>query len=301
MVLEIRTADGRLVWQARQARGQASDLDRQAAYLVTDILAGNTDPKQNDIWARQAGAANGPGGTRRRPAAVKTGTTNDARDLGTYGFLPADQERTGPGRRRLDGQQRPFLPARGEAGHLADRGRAAVAGVHARLHGLVAGRARSSPPKDVVRAQIDAWSGGRPGPWTRDTVSEWFIRGTQPGARQAIDPNGLLYRIGCGGWSVDPLQAELGPVSWEADVLNWMARARRGVGVVGRYGSATAYFWGQRSWGGPILGSCVSRPRGQGGGNHGNGKDKGNKEKPPKPDGTPPPPTPPPPAPGAPL
>ena len=32
-----------------------------------------------------------------------------------------------------------------------------------------------SRPKDVVETKIDAWSGGRPGPWTRDTTEEWFI------------------------------------------------------------------------------------------------------------------------------
>jgi hypothetical protein len=156
-------------------------------------------------------------------------------------------------------------------------------------------------PKDVVRTSIDAWSGGRPGPWTRDTTKEWFIRGTQPGARRAIDDDGLLYRVACGSWRVDPLRAELGPASWRDDVANWMARARRGAGVTGRHGSSTAYFWGEGSWGGPIAGSCVRRrdegggrrdDRGgggeQGGGNGGGDKDR----KPPKPETTPPPPEP---------
>ena len=48
-----------------------------------------------------------------------------------------------------------------------------------------------------------------------------------------------------GGWFVDPLKAELGPRSWDDDVLNWMARARSGVGVGGRLDSRTAYFWGE--------------------------------------------------------
>src|SRR2546423_12609252 len=59
-----------------------------------------------------------------------------------------------------------------------------------------------SPPKGVVRANIDAWTGGRPGPWTRDKATEWFIAGTQPGARNAIDPPGLLYTRACRGWRV---------------------------------------------------------------------------------------------------
>ncbi len=55
-------------------------------------------------------------------------------------------------------------------------------------------------------------AGPAPGPGT--TVEEWFIRGTQPGAREAVDRDGLLYRRVCGAWRVDPVQAELGPDRW---------------------------------------------------------------------------------------
>src|SRR4029453_17841091 len=111
-------------------------------------------------------------------------------------------------------------------------------------------------PKGLVAATIDAWSGGRPGPWTRDRTREWFIDGTQPGARHAIDPDGLLYTAACGGWRVDPLKAELGPRSWDTDVANWLYRARRGTGVEGRFDSRTAFFWGKSSWGGTLMGTC---------------------------------------------
>jgi len=143
-------------------------------------------------------------------------------------------------------------------------------------------------PEGVIRAQIDAWSGGAPGPWTRDTREEWFVRGTQPGGRNAADPAGLLYSRGCAGWMVDPLKAEVGPSAWDADVQDWLQRARRGVGGAGRHDSATAYFWGESSWGGPLQGPCrVIRPPqpddddddgGNGNGNDGgeNGNDGGN-------------------------
>jgi hypothetical protein len=112
-------------------------------------------------------------------------------------------------------------------------------------------------PRHIVTATIDKWSGGRPGPWTRDTVRELFIDGTQPGAKHAIDPPGLLYDVACGGWRVDPLKAELGPTAWDVDVASWMARARRGPGVTGRFDSRTAYFWNEHSWGGTIDGPCA--------------------------------------------
>jgi peptidoglycan glycosyltransferase len=294
MVLEVRGPDGRIVWQAGKPAGERA-ISAAAAYLVTDILAGNTDPAQNDIWAEKL-MLRGPGNGKRRPTAAKTGTTNDARDLGTYGFLPP----------RKDGLGLVVGVWLGNSDHSYPRSArpatsltAAAPMWRAFMREYTAKWPITSfkRPKDVVRTRIDAWSGGRPGAWTRDTTQEWFIRSTQPGTRRAIDEDGLLYRVACGGWRVDPLRAELGPASWRDDVANWMARARRGVGVSGRFGSSTAYFWGEGSWGGPIAGSCVRRRDegggrdrgGGGGGEDGRGRDK---KKPPKPESTPPPPEP---------
>ncbi|HUP55635.1 MAG TPA: hypothetical protein VM408_09025, partial [Methylomirabilota bacterium] len=148
--------------------------------------------------------------------------------------------------------------------------------------------------------------GGRPGGWTHDTTKEWFIKGTQPGASKAIDRDGLLYRQACGGWRVDPVKAELGPAAWRADVQDWLNRARRGVGVTGRYDSATAYFWKKDSWGGQLYGACYrpkpkpvyvdrggdkpkgEKPKKDKGGNGGGGAGGGT----PAPEPTPPPPAP---------
>ena len=141
-------------------------------------------------------------------------------------------------------------------------------------------------PKGVVRATIDAWSGGKPGPWTRDTTKEWFIDGTQPGARKAIDIDGLLYSRTCGSWRVDPLKAELGPAGWDSDVADWARRARSGPGRSGQYDSRTAYFWGRDSWGGSIVGACAPR--------RDPGKEPKNHDKPPKERGPNKPPPPPP-------
>ena len=59
---------------------------------MTDILAGNTDPKVNPFW----GQFKITEGNRRRPATLKTGTNNDARDLNAYGYIgaPSTKERT---------------------------------------------------------------------------------------------------------------------------------------------------------------------------------------------------------------
>jgi membrane peptidoglycan carboxypeptidase len=255
MILEIRGPDGKVVWQAPKAEIRQV-LSPEAAYLVSDVLAGNTDRRQNPIWSEKLALANGPEGAYR-PAAAKTGTANDARDLATYGYLAPPEDGAVPG-----------LAVgiwMGNSDHSNPQTREPATSLSAAAplwRAFVRDYTRDWPvsdfrqPSGVVDARIDAWSGGRPGPWTRDTMAELFIDGTQPGAGNEVDRAGLLYRRACGGWRVDPLQAELGPEAWDADVQDWIRRARRGVGVEGEHGSRTAYFWGERSWGGPIIGPC---------------------------------------------
>ncbi len=279
MILQVIGPDGRVVYQAPDAAETANQaMSPQAAWLTTDILAGNTDPKQNPIWSKVVELKNGPKGSRR-PAAVKTGTTNDTRDLATYGYVAPPED--------------PAAPAyavgiwMGNSDHSQPRAAEAVISLqgpaplwHAFVRDLTKGTpvAKFARPKGVVQAKIDAWSGGKPGPWTRATVKEWFIDGTQPGAKHEVDPAGILYTRACGQWEVDPVAAELGPKAWDADVADWARRARAGTGRAGSLGSRTAYFWGERSWGGRIIGPCpkpkpkpTPSPSPHPGGGHGGG------------------------------
>jgi membrane peptidoglycan carboxypeptidase len=259
MILEIDGPDGHVVWKAPQTPRQA--ISAQSAYLVSNILAGNTDPRQNPIWSKVLQLKNGPGQSRR-PAAAKTGTANDARDLATYGYLaPPKAGSTAPG-----------LAVgiwMGNSDHSNPRSRTPAISLTAAAplwHAFVNEYSKSWPvtdfarPRGIVASRIDAWSGGAPGPWTRDTTTELFISGTQPGGSGGVDPAGLLYSVACGEWRVDPLKAERGPRGWDGDVASWMARARKGPGVSGRYNSRTAYFWGRGSWGGTIMGPCPPPP-----------------------------------------
>ena len=75
-ILEIRDADGKLVGDKYKTPKGKKVISEQAAYVMTDILSGNTDPNVNPFWAEhRINASNG----QRRPAALKTGTTNDAK------------------------------------------------------------------------------------------------------------------------------------------------------------------------------------------------------------------------------
>jgi len=257
LILEIDRLDGTVVHRFEPMLVRA--MSPQAAFLITNVLAGNTDPSQNPIWAAALAIRNGAHGGRR-PAAAKTGTTNETRDFTTFGFLAPPRSATQPG--VVVGVWM------GNSDHSEPRGRevtsldgpSRVWQAFMRDYSRRTPIASFRPPRGVVQATIDAWTGGKPGPWTRQRTHEWFISGTQPGSAHAIDRPGLMYRRTCDTWSVDLVQAELGPNIWEDDVANWMRRARGGTGRRGPEGTATAYLYGRHGWGGPIAGPCKPKP-----------------------------------------
>ena len=273
MILSIEGPDGTRVYEAPKVKTRRA-MSTATAYQVTDILAGNTDPEQNPIWSSVLELRNGPHGQHRQ-AAVKTGTANEAKDLATYGFLAPPSD--------------PAAPAlavgiwMGNSDHSTPQAAKPATSLtapaplwHAFVRDLTAKAplATFEPPKDVVHSAIDAWSGGAPGPWTRERKQEWFRIGTEPGAKKPIDEPGLLYARSCGGWRVDPRKAELGPDRWLPDVEDWLARARRGVNVRGGYDTRTAYFWGRQGWGGPLIGSACTPRKTAPGDEHGHGGGK---------------------------
>jgi membrane peptidoglycan carboxypeptidase len=259
LILKVSASDGSTVYKPAPLLTQA--ISPQSAWLMTDILKGNTNPAENMVWGPMFRLPNGPHG-ERRPAAIKTGTTNDRRDLSTYGYLAPPKDPRGPALAVgvWMGNSDHSEPAGGDQEIFASQGPGRV--WFSFLRDYTKGQPIAQfpgPPSGIVSATIDKWSGGGPGPWTRQTVREWFISGTQPGGRNAVDRAGILYSPGCAGWMVDPLKAEAGwPQSWRAAVANWMARARKGPGVGGSAGTITAYFWGESSWGGPIAGPCAT-------------------------------------------
>jgi membrane peptidoglycan carboxypeptidase len=81
------------VWPVTDERPKGKRVaSREATYIVTDILAGNTDRRVNPFWGRWR-ITDGVTGRRVRPAAYKTGTTQDNRDVHAYGYLPPPSNR----------------------------------------------------------------------------------------------------------------------------------------------------------------------------------------------------------------
>jgi len=82
-ILRIEDADGAVLWEYGQDTGTYQRrliLEPALAYIITDILADNE--------ARAPAFGRGSAMELSRPAAVKTGTSNDNRDAWTVGYTP---------------------------------------------------------------------------------------------------------------------------------------------------------------------------------------------------------------------
>jgi 1A family penicillin-binding protein len=78
-ILRIEDSKGNLLWQYEPPAGEQV-VSPQHAYLITDILADND--ARAPVFGRNSALL------LSRPAAVKTGTTNDYRDAWTVGYTP---------------------------------------------------------------------------------------------------------------------------------------------------------------------------------------------------------------------
>ena len=90
LIQRIEDADGNVIYDHdTDADDGTQVLSPASAYLVTDILADNTDPAANPLWGPRFQLETDDG---RRPATLKTGTTNDFRDLQAYGYLAGNPD-----------------------------------------------------------------------------------------------------------------------------------------------------------------------------------------------------------------
>ncbi len=264
MILKVTKADGTVVWPDAASKPKAKTvISPQAAYIITDILKGNTEPKTNPFWSEWAIYD----GKTCRPAAYKTGTTNNNVDVHAYGFLAPPKD--------------PKAPAlavgvwMGNSNNDPNRDTLSLGSSAPLWSRIMTEVSAGMPivdfrqPKGLVTATVDAFSGLKPGPFTSRTVKELFIAGTEP--RQADDlrrtvdidsASRLLWQDGCVGpmrtvGALDLSQVEAAWPAWQRADNRWTARAARGAGVSGGLkGTRTSYFYGSgfypsgRSWGG---------------------------------------------------
>ena len=256
-ILAIKDRAGKDVADPYKPPEGTQVVSPQAAWLVTDILNGNTQRKVNPFWGKFA--LSGPG-DKRRPATLKTGTNNDAKDLNAYGYIAPP----------------------------TDAGR--KAGSYALAVGAWDGNSDNTPVGDVFSIDVVTyvWQG-----FLQEAAAKWEITNFQrpDGLNQvAIDPfTGLLPAAGSQGvdeWFIgdsapktrvgsdvcgDKVLATAGHedkfANWLTADRDWIARAERGAGTRGGpENTRVAYFYNNafnpygRTWGVVVGGDGCGSP-----------------------------------------
>jgi membrane peptidoglycan carboxypeptidase len=251
-ILQVRDRSGKIVYPELGSAPPAGRqvVSPQAAYVLTDIIAGNTDPSQNPFWSKRAIYD----GKTRRPATLKTGTTNDEIDLAAFGYLapPSDPKAPALVVGAWMGNSDNSIPPNGTVA-LETAASLWQAFLTDASHGTPI--ADFQEPPGIVDVKVDANSGLLPGSFTTRTVTEHFIDGTQPTQPDdtkvavAIDAaTGLLWMDGCLGPQeqqgfLDLTNVDAAFPAWQAADAGWIGRAMKGPGVKGGpKGTVTAYF-----------------------------------------------------------
>ena len=206
LIERIEDSEGNLIYERSEDGPEpARVVSEAAAYLVTDILADNTDPEANALWGPRFALRTEDGG--RRPATLKTGTTNDFRDLQAFGYLAADPESdegaimTGVWVGNSDFSAIEDVFAADVATYIWHDYMTEVAALNELP---VVDFAR---PASVVEVEVDAMSGLLPGDETLTTVTELFAEDRQPAReddthrRLRIEAEtGKIWQPGCGDY-----------------------------------------------------------------------------------------------------
>jgi membrane peptidoglycan carboxypeptidase len=261
-ILTIQNASGQPVVAAYKPPAGTKAASPQAAYIVTDILAGNTNPSVNPFWGKFE-IDNSKG--KRRPATLKTGTNNDAKDLNAYGFIAPP---TAAG--RAAGEHALAVGAwNGNSDNSVVSPNRPVFSIDVTTYvwqGFMTEASRTwaindfKEPDGLVTARIDPFTGLQPTPGDKG-IDELFIKGTEPKTSVAADV--------CGAAVLDNPDAsyEAKHPNWLQADKEWISRAQRGPGVSGGPNrSRTAYFYnGQytpygHSWGPLVSGHGCAAP-----------------------------------------
>jgi membrane peptidoglycan carboxypeptidase len=256
-ILEVRNPSGEKIWPLEGAAKTGKRVvSAQAAYIMTDILSSNTNPAQNPFWSRRKILD----GAKRRPAALKTGTTDNTIDLTAVGFLAPPKD--------------PDAPAFVVGAWMGNSDNSepkkdvvALESAASLWQSFLTQASKGTPiatfrrPPGLVQASVDAFSGMRPGPFTTATVKEWFIEDAVPtevdNTKVGIEVDaatGNLWQEGCvgpkevtGALSLDGVESAF--TSWGKYNRGWIARAQRGSGVAGGpERTRTTYFYETGVW-----------------------------------------------------
>ncbi len=259
-ILKITEAGGEVIHEHQRPEGEQV-IRPEAAAIMTDILADNTDPAVNPFWGKFAV----PAGENRRPATLKTGTNNDAKDLNAYGYIaPPTEEGRAAGEYALavgvwngnsdntpvSTPQNPLFSV--DVPTFVWQGFLRQATNEWAVNDFTL-------PDNLVTVAVDPWTGLLPAEGGR-SVEELFIPGTEPKTR--VGRSGGV----CGDAILNEAY-ESRFDNWMAANRDWIQRARRGPGTRGGpENNPTTYFYNNslnpygRSWGPLLSGGACGTP-----------------------------------------
>jgi membrane peptidoglycan carboxypeptidase len=256
MILSVTDAAGKVVWSSTQNPAtKTHPATPQAAYVMNDILKGNTDPAQNNWWSQYKLME----GKTRRPAALKTGTTDQTEDLFAVGYVAPP-----------DDQNAPAIVAGVWAGNSDRAPGQSVMSLELAApiwHGFMSEATAGAPvadfraPGGLTWANVDAYTGYLPGPYSSLTVREVFINGTVPTqvdfTKVPLDVDTVtntLWTYDCPGVKdtkgfLDLSQVDAGNANFQKYDQIWIQRAQNGAGKKGGLNNgATMYFYQKGFW-----------------------------------------------------
>lgn len=223
-ILKVEDSRGKVVWEHRDYE-QKRVLDPGLAYVMTDILKDMTNPQRDFIFGSWTNIG--------RPAALKTGTTDDLKDVYSVGFVP--QLVTGVWMGNSNNEpmsQRDFFSAMGPGQLWRDYMKQVLQDAPVQDW---------QKPESVVSVNVVTapgayggyGSGLLPSPLSPFATPELFVKGTEPRTRDD------WYVEGCpkpdGTATVGMRIREVGPAVWGAYTQQWIKEAQQGLRSYGRY------------------------------------------------------------------
>ncbi|MGH2450647.1 MAG: transglycosylase domain-containing protein [Candidatus Limnocylindria bacterium] len=223
-ILKVEDPSGRVIWEHVDYE-QKRVVEEGLAYIMTDILKDTTNPQGSYVFGQWTNIG--------RPAALKTGTTDNLKDVYAVGYVP--QLVTGVWMGNSDGDpmsSRDFSSAMGPGQLWRDYMNEVLTDVPAEDW---------ERPEDVVTANVviapgtfgGYGSGLLPSELSPFSRTEIFLRGTEP--RQRDD----WYVPGCatedGSRRVGMVIREVGQEVWKRYTDLWIRQAQAGGHSYNRY------------------------------------------------------------------
>lgn len=223
-VLKVEDANGRVVWEHKDYQ-QRRVLDPGIAYIMNDILKDTTRPDRSYVFGNWTNIG--------RPAALKTGTTDNLKDVYSVGYVPQLVTGIWMGNSNGDSMSsRDFSSAMGPGVLWREYMKEVLKDV---------APADWERPANVVSAPVviapgafgGYGSGMAPSGTSPFSTTELFIRGTEP-----RNPD-TWYVPGCpkedGSTSIGMRIQEIGQPSWQQYTQLWIKQAGEGRHSYGRY------------------------------------------------------------------